>query len=104
MLAALKAEHGHVYVLSAVVGDTPEESEHVVYKRPPGVVVKRIQRLVGEEKEEAAISSAWADLVVWPAKPVLEKLVEEYPLVPRKLFVDALRIAQGDQPARSKKA
>jgi hypothetical protein len=101
VLEAKETEHGEVWYLKTATA-------FVVFRCPKPHELKRLKALVADDKKSAT-SKADADVtlvrdvVVHPAKPELEKLIERRPALAARIAAGALEAAADEETKEAKK-
>lgn len=108
VLSSVKAEMSEddrkrLHVMTAVVGETEEENQHVLVCRPQPIHIKRYKQYVNGGQRDQAHANLVADCLKWPPKEIKKKLFEEYPSLEVKIAEELTRLARGDAPELAKK-
>jgi hypothetical protein len=101
ILEAKEAEHGEVWFLKTATA-------FVVFRCPKPAELKRLKSLVADDKKNSTAKAdaditLSRDVVVHPARPEFEKLIERRPALSARIAAGALEAAADEETKEAKK-
>lgn len=96
----LRAEHGEVFRLEGL----EDESLDIVFRCPNRAEYKKFKSFISDDKKKSDADDMLArEIVVFPAKNDLDRLLDRRPGIATKVAGAALQIAMGEATKEAKK-